>query len=57
MLDDAICSLRGVYFVAFIIFLMEMLSANTVDSDPHHVTSDLGLHYLPLTLFFLVRLG
>ena len=36
-------------------FFMEIpvLRANSVDLDhtPHHVASDLGLHYLPVFLF------
>ena len=49
-------------FVAFILFLMEILLANSVDPDqtPHYVTynvaSDLGLHCLPFTEF-PVRMG
>ena len=41
-----------VYFVAFILFLMENPVSNTVDPDqmPHYVAFDLGLHCLPMTL-------
>ena len=48
-----ILSFQGcrVYFIAFILFLMEILLANNVDPDqmPHNVASDLGLHCLPMT--------
>ena len=46
-----------VYFVAFILFLMENLLANNVDPDqmPNYVASYLGLHCLPITLLRVSR--
>ena len=43
------------YIVAFILFFMEILLANTVDPDqmPHHMASDLGLQCLPVTLLWV----
>ena len=57
LLDKSICHFRGVwvYFVTFIpVFLWKILLANTEDPDqmPHCVASDLGLHYLPMTLLW-----
>ena len=42
-----------VYFVIFILFLMENLLANTVDPDqtPNNVASDLSLYCMPMTPF------
>ena len=52
-------SLRGcqVYFVSFILFLMENLLANNVNPDqmPHYVVSALSLHCLPMTLLQVSR--
>ena len=38
-------------FSFFVVFLWKILLAKTVDPDqtPHHVASDLGLHFLPMT--------
>ena len=43
--------MSGLFFVAFILYLMKFLLANNVDPDqmPHYVASDLGLHCLPMT--------
>ena len=52
MLEEFIVNLGVlVYFVAFVLFWMEILLANIVDPDqtPHYVASDLGLHCLPMT--------
>ena len=62
MLAESICYFRVVgTFVAFILFLMEVLLANSVDPDqmPHYVASDLGLHCLPMTPFtgFKISMG
>ena len=40
------------YFIAFILFMMEILLANNVDPD---VASDLSLHFLPMTLLRVFR--
>ena len=44
-------------FVAFILFLMEILLGNAVDPDqtPHYVVSDLSLHCLPMNLLRVSR--
>ena len=44
-----------IYYVAFILFLMENPVSKTVDPDqtPHYVASDLGLQFL-LTTFLRV---
>ena len=60
MLDESICQGCPVYFVAFILILMEILLANNVDHDqmPPSVASDLDLHYLPKTFTgFQVKMG
>ena len=46
-----------IHFVAFILFLMEILLENIVDPDQtsHYVASDLGLHCLPMTLLRVSR--
>ena len=40
-----------VYFVALILLLMEILSADNIDADKmqHYVASDQGLHGLPMS--------
>ena len=40
------------FFFAFILFLMENPLTNNEDPDqkPHDIASDLGLHFLPMTL-------
>ena len=58
MLDESICHFRGVgTYVAFILFLLEVLLANSVDPDqmPHYVASDLGLHCLPMIVLQVSR--
>ena len=60
MLDESICHCRyecQVYFVTFILFLIKILLANTVDPDqtPHYVASDLVLHCLPMTFLRVSR--
>ena len=59
MLDESICHFRVVwsiffffFFFAFILFLMENPLTNNEDPDqkPHDIASDLGLHFLPMTL-------
>ena len=59
MLDESICRFREfrVYFVAFILFLMEILLANNIDPGqiPDHVVSDLDLHCLSMTLLRVSR--
>ena len=44
-------------FSTFIVFLMEILLANTAEPDqtPHYVASDLDLHCLPMTLLQVPR--
>ena len=58
MLDESM-SYRGchIYFVAFILFLMEKLLANTVDPDQtlQYLAPDLGLHCLPMTYLWVSR--
>ena len=46
-----------VNFVAFILFLEEILLANNVNPEqtPHNVESDLGLHFLPMALLLVSR--
>ena len=55
MLDKSVCHFRGVgvYFVAFILVLWKILSANNVapDQTPRHVASNLSLHCLPITFY------
>ena len=59
MLNKSSCPYRGVlFFDPFNLFLMEnQLLANTADPDQitHYVTSDLGLHCLPITLLQISR--
>ena len=59
MLDKSSFHFGGVgyYFVAFILFLMENPVSKQVDPDqmPHYVASDLGLHYLPMTLLWVSK--
>ena len=54
MLDKSICHFRGVRSVLLLLvyFFMENHVRKNVDPDqmPHYVTSDLGLHCLPMTL-------
>ena len=53
-LDEYICHFGGVGSILSLLFYIcwKILLANAVDPDqmPHHVASDLGLHYLPMTL-------
>ena len=57
MFGEYSCHFRGVGSICrfnsfFFFFLMKKLLANNVDPDQtsHNVTSDLGLHCLPMTL-------
>ena len=61
MLEEVICHFRGVGSIWSLLFyiLWKILLANNVDPDqmPHYVTSDLGLHCLPSTLFWVSKAG
>ena len=48
-----ILGVSGQFCHFYFIFAGKILLANTVDPDqrPHHVVSDLGLHYLPMTFY------
>ena len=52
MLDESTCHFRGVKSILSFLFYFrwKILLANNVDPDqmPHYVTSDLGLHCLPM---------
>ena len=47
-----------VFFITFCFIEMPVLNANSVDPDqmPHNAVSDLGLHYLPMSLLWDARL-
>ena len=51
--DESICHFKSIGSILSLLFyfLWKILLANNVDPDqmPHHVTSDLGVHCLPLT--------
>ena len=59
MLDESICHFRGIGSILSLLFyfLWKTLLANNLDPDktPHYVASDLGLHYLPMTLLRVFR--
>ena len=59
MLDESVCHFKGVKSILSHLFnfLWKILSANNVDPDqmPHYVVSDLGLHFLPMTLLGVSR--
>ena len=54
MLDSSMCHFRGARSILSLLvyFQWKILLANNVDPDqmPHYVASDLGLHYLHMTL-------
>ena len=54
MLDKSICHFRddGSILSLLSYFCSKILLSNNVDPDqlPHYVVSDLGLHYLPMSL-------
>ena len=57
MLDGSICHFGGVWSILSLIFYFngKILLSNTVGPDqmPHNVASDLGLHFLPMTLLWV----
>ena len=59
MLDESILSFQGcqVFFVTFILFLMENSVSKQVDpvQTHHYVASDLGLHCLPMIIIQVPR--
>ena len=58
MLDESICYFRGVgSILSLLIYFFKLMLANNEDPDQttRYVASDLGLHYLSMTLLQVSR--
>ena len=59
MLDESACHFRGVGSILLLLFLFDgkFLLANTEEPDqmPHYMASNLGLHWLSITLLWVSR--